>query len=331
MNRSEGIARLLAGAAVLAAVAVPLVLWWRTPLVHAQMAEDGGWSPDSFKATVGVPLHLRLTSDDVMHGFAVGKLDSPAVDVPPGKVTDVSLLFHEAGIYTFYCTRWCGLNHWRMRGTIEVADQEPTAGRSRASSEPLYVSLGIDLDAARSAETVPAERPLAETVSRQFEHQLASYRSVDYYRRHSPDALWQELRNDPAFAGLDDAAVWRLTAWIWRSNTSREALDEGARLFAQNCAACHGASGGGNGVFAEDLAAAGEASLQGMPGSVMGVKRPADFTEPARLLSASPALLQGKILRGGMGTGMPSWGPIFTDGQSWNLVAYLYSFQFEYR
>ena len=62
----------------------------------------------------------------------------------------------------------------------------------------------------------------------------------------------------------------------------------------------------------------------------MSMQAPANLADPERMLAASPALLQGKILRGGMGTGMPSWGPIFTDEQTWNLVAYIYSFQFEY-
>jgi mono/diheme cytochrome c family protein len=30
-----------------------------------------------------------------------------------------------------------------------------------------------------------------------------------------------------------------------------------------------------------------------------------------------------------MGTGMPGWGPIFTKEQTWALVAYLWTFQFE--
>ena len=37
----------------------------------------------------------------------------------PGKVTDVTLTFDKPGTYTFYCTRWCGVNHWRMRGVVE--------------------------------------------------------------------------------------------------------------------------------------------------------------------------------------------------------------------
>jgi mono/diheme cytochrome c family protein len=48
------------------------------------------------------------------------------------------------------------------------------------------------------------------------------------------------------------------------------------------------------------------------------------------ILGASPALLQGKILRGGMGTGMPMWGSIFTEEQIWDLVAYIYSLHFLY-
>ncbi len=58
-------------------------------------------------------------------------------------------------------------------------------------------------------------------------------------------------------------------------------------------------------------------------------QRPADFTNAQAMMAASPALLQGKIIRGGMGTGMPYWGPIFTEAQTWSLVGYLWAFQFE--
>ena len=71
--------------------------------------------------------------------------------------------------------------------------------------------------------------------------------------------------------------------------------------------------------------------MQNMAGAPeMARQRPANFTDPKRMLGASPAVLQGKILRGGMGTGMPMWGSIFTEQQIWDLVSYLYSFQFEY-
>jgi mono/diheme cytochrome c family protein len=122
-----------------------------------------------------------------------------------------------------------------------------------------------------------------------------------------------------------------VVAYFWQSNTTPETLANGKQLYAQNCAACHGENGAGDGVFADELAQTGEASMQTMEGAMnMVMQVPVDFTDPRRMLGASPALLQGKILRGGMGTGMPMWGSIFTEEQIWDLIAYIYSFQFEY-
>ncbi|NIR31139.1 MAG: cytochrome C oxidase subunit II, partial [Gammaproteobacteria bacterium] len=72
------------------------------------MPEGGGWSPEDITVGVGERLRLRLTSDDVVHGFAVGKLSVPAVDVKPGEMTETTLTFDRPGKYVFYCTRWCG-------------------------------------------------------------------------------------------------------------------------------------------------------------------------------------------------------------------------------
>jgi mono/diheme cytochrome c family protein/plastocyanin len=327
MSRPERIARLLIGAAVFAAVAVPLAFWWRTPLVHARMADDGGWSPDTMQAQVGVPLELHLTSDDVVHGFAVGKLDLPAVDILPGKVTDIALLFDEPGTYTFYCTRWCGLNHWRMRGTIQVGGESELEAAGEPGT-PLYAELGLDLDAPRSAAVLPGAKPLAAVVDSQLRAALSGYISTDYYRSHAPYEAWQELRADKALKASDDQELWQFTASVWQANAAPDDLADGRQLFAQNCAACHGEGGAGDGVFADEL------NATAMPATMSGAamwQPPANLTDPVRMLAASPALLQGKILRGGMGTGMPSWGAIFTAEQAWNLVAYIYSFQFMYR
>jgi mono/diheme cytochrome c family protein len=123
--------------------------------------------------------------------------------------------------------------------------------------------------------------------------------------------------------------VWDLVAYLWRSTTTDEALREGETLFSQNCAACHGERGGGDGVMApivqerlEDAVGTAASTAHAMPSG------PADFTDESTMLGASSALLQGKILRGGMGTGMPYWGPILTEAQLWALTDYLWTFQF---
>lgn len=55
---------------------------------------------------------------------------------------------------------------------------------------------------------------------------------------------------------------------------------------------------------------------------------PGDFTDAQKMLGASSALLQGKIVRGGMGTGMPYWGTIFTADEIQALVDYIWTFMF---
>jgi mono/diheme cytochrome c family protein/plastocyanin len=327
MKRSELISRVLITAGIFLAVGAPLFFWTRTPLIHARMADTGGWSPDVIQAEVGKPLHLQFTSDDVVHGFAVGQMDMEAVTIEPGKVTDVTLAFDKPGTYTFFCTRWCGVNHWRMRGTIEVKGSDAIA--EIAPEIPLYVTLGIDIDAPHESPVIPGSQPFAvrgEKLAVGLD--ISEFIEPEFYSMSSPYQLFEEV----AETSLSDAERWDVASYIWQSNTTPESLANGRELYAQNCAACHGETGGGDGVFADDLAASGEASMQTMNGDMnMAMQRPADFSDTQRMLGASPALLEGKVLRGGMGTGMPMWGSIFTGDQIQDLVAYLYSFQFEYQ
>jgi mono/diheme cytochrome c family protein len=46
------------------------------------------------------------------------------------------------------------------------------------------------------------------------------------------------------------------------------------------------------------------------------------------MLAASDVLLQGKLLRGGMGTGMPEFGSLYSDEEQWAMIAYLRTFLF---
>ena len=266
------------------------------------MPEDGGWQPGHLSARVGEPLQLRLTADDVVHGFAVGRHDSPEVEVRPGQVSELTLDFDEPGTYTYTCTRWCGSDHWRMRGTIEVRGGERDA---EPAGTPPYVELGLDIDAPHSAAVVPAVTPSAargERLNAALPQELLTRRT---YMEMSPTGVWLALRSHPALQPLGDTELWDAVAALWRLNTTPEALALGETLYSRNCAACHGGSGAGDGVFAQ---AAG--GMDGMRGHA--VEAPTDFTDPA-LLGASNALLQGKILRGGMGTGMPAWGAVLTD------------------
>lgn len=310
----EWAARLLL---ILLLTGVPLVLlgaYWIGQddgvLIHASRPEAGGWTPASLTAQVGEPLHLRLTADDMMHGFAIGRTDFPAVDVPPGKMTEVTVTFDEPGIYTYYCTRWCGANHWRMRGTIDVNGEQSVM--PEPVNPPAYVTLQIDIDAPLPEIELTLTRPPSATLGMVYAEQIpADYLTSEITLGQSPYAVWQQLRAEPAFAALEEVQVWDTVAYLWQKETTADTVTVGTQLYAANCAACHGVDGAGDGIVA---------AIQ--PTAVP------DFTDPTTMLALSTARLEGKIVRGGMGTGMPNWGMIFSDADTQALVDFLWSLQF---
>jgi mono/diheme cytochrome c family protein/plastocyanin len=332
--KKETLARFIVIGLVLIAVAVPLggkllaIIRDRANTIdlHASTPENGGWSVDKIQVGVGQPLHLHMTSDDVVHGFAIGKSDRAALEILPSEYVDTTLTFDKTGTYTFYCTHWCGPNHWRMRGTIEVTGSGPALALDPV---PLYVKLGINIDLPKLAGIVPSGVTSAERGAK-FVSLLPAYVfDKETYQTSSPASLFLRLRAESTLKPLSDADLWDVIAWIWQNQSTPTALAEGQSLFSANCASCHGESGQGNGVMVLGLPVwnPGQQSAAQMQATDTGQTRfrPPDFTNPQVLLGASPALLEGKITRGGMGTGMPYWGPILTQQQIDSLVDYLYS------
>ncbi len=125
--KKEPFARFLVIFFILVAVSIPIVGRWLTSKdrentieLNAKVYENGSWSMDHIKVTAGEPIHLRITSEDVVHGFAVGGYTLTPLEVLPGEYVEATLTFNEPGEYIFFCTRWCGPNHTKMRGIIEV-------------------------------------------------------------------------------------------------------------------------------------------------------------------------------------------------------------------
>jgi mono/diheme cytochrome c family protein/plastocyanin len=330
--KPERLARFLVLFLALSAGAAALIFrFWGNPGVveiHAAMPANGGWLTSDLHAQVGEPLHLRLISDDVVHSFALGQSDFEPVDVLPGQPVDVTLNFDHPGTYTFYCTRWCGADHWRMRGTITVTGDNPVV--MEAPGPPLYLQLGIDLDAPHELHDLNwAWQPSAERGAALGLTLPPETLTLDYYRAHSPQQAWEELRANAIAVNLNDSQIWDLVAWAWQQNTNPAKLADGEILFRRDCAACHGVNGGGDGIFGAAETSGASSPHETSPDG-HSLKTPTNFQDAMHMLDASPALLQGKILRGGMGTGMPSWGLIYTEAQTWALVDYLWMFVFEY-
>lgn len=330
--RQEHFARLLVVILTVGASLAALIyhFWERSGIieVHAAMPDKGGWLTSNINAKVGETLHLRLVSDDVVHSFALGKSAIEPVDVLPGKPIDLRLNFDQPGTYTFYCTRWCGEGHWRMRGSIVVTGDEPA--NLEMPDQPLYLQLGIDLDALHKLDDLNIKaQPSANNGAFLDVALPTDLLTLEYYRSHSPVQTWEHLKSEPAISDLSDAQVWDLVARIWEQRINPDKLTEAASLYQRDCAACHGVDGKGDGVFAVKETS-GEDSQHGAAPDVHSRKAPTNFVDLNHILNLSPAYLQGKIIRGGMGTGMPSWGLIYTEEQTWALVDYIWTFVFNF-
>lgn len=136
--KKELFARYLVIFFILVAVSIPIVGRWLTSKdqedtieLHARTFENGSWSIDHINVKVGEPIRLRITSEDVVHGFAIGGYALTPLEVLPGEFVEATLTFDEPGEYTFFCTRWCGPSHTRMRGTIEVSAAVSQSGLNK--------------------------------------------------------------------------------------------------------------------------------------------------------------------------------------------------------
>lgn len=83
-----------------------------------------------------------------------------------------------------------------------------------------------------------------------------------------------------------------------------ESVEQGAALFAANCASCHGETGAGDGPLADSLPAP-----------------PANFT--VHVPFHPDGVLFAWITDGIRGTGMPAWAPQLSDQERWDLVNFL--------
>ena len=122
----------------------------------ARQPAAGGWSRERIVVNQGERVRLRIRSEDVIHGFAIGRLGVEAGPIEPGKVTTVEFVADQAGEFTFYCTMWCDPNHARMRGILEVRG----ADQSQPSPHAPAVDVSLQhLDDPRDAGVVPTAVP----------------------------------------------------------------------------------------------------------------------------------------------------------------------------
>lgn len=98
-------------------------------VLTAQVSEEGGWQPRTIYARLGQPLRLRITSNDVTHGFLLPDFDIQAGLISPGEFVTVEFTPDRAGTFKFYCNVLCSMRHGAMNGVIIVEEADADSSR----------------------------------------------------------------------------------------------------------------------------------------------------------------------------------------------------------
>jgi ferredoxin len=220
----------------------------------------------------------------------------------------------ESGTYTFYCTSWCSLDHWRMRGVIDIHD--PQNVLSAFEPDPVIQALveeGVDIDASlhlEEPEPFILTAPPSAVRGRLLTEQLmipSELWDANWRMRHRPLDVVNLLAEANPLARQNDLVD--IVSYLLTLSLDAPFLPRAADLYNQNCSSCHRQDGNGDG-FA----------------SAYTTEMPAAFANPEYMFTMRSDVLYVKIRRGGMGTDMPNFGTVFTPDETWALVNYLWTF-----
>jgi cytochrome c oxidase subunit 2 len=88
---------------------------WMWKLQHA----DGTREINELHVPLGRPIELKMTSEDVIHSFFVPAFRIKK-DVVPGRYSTAWFQATKAGRYHLFCSQYCGTNHAKMIGWVDV-------------------------------------------------------------------------------------------------------------------------------------------------------------------------------------------------------------------
>lgn len=107
---------------------------------------NGTQEINSLHVPVDTAIKLTLTSQDVIHDFAVPAF-RVKTDVLPKTYTSLWFKATKVGDFSFFCDQYCGMGHSHMRGILHVMSQDDyeTWLKTRGLHEPTMAETGAKL------------------------------------------------------------------------------------------------------------------------------------------------------------------------------------------
>jgi cytochrome c oxidase subunit II len=93
--------------------------WWWDVQYNAADSSKMVRTANEIHLPVGVPVHIYLKSNDVIHSFWVPSLAGKQ-DLIPGRDTDITIVPRQVGIFRGQCAEFCGAEHAKMALVVQV-------------------------------------------------------------------------------------------------------------------------------------------------------------------------------------------------------------------
>jgi len=93
--------------------------WWWDVTYNSADTSKMVRTANELHLPVGVPVHIYLKSNDVIHSFWVPSLNGKQ-DLIPGRDNDITLVPRKVGIYRGQCAEYCGAQHAHMSLIVDV-------------------------------------------------------------------------------------------------------------------------------------------------------------------------------------------------------------------
>jgi cytochrome c oxidase subunit 2 len=113
--------------------------WW-----EVRYPDEDVVTANEVRIPTGVPVTIKLTTDDVIHSFWVPRL-TDKMDLIPGRTNELWLQADESGTYLGECAEFCGLQHALMQFRVIAEPPEEFAAwlenQRQDVSDPVANSL----------------------------------------------------------------------------------------------------------------------------------------------------------------------------------------------
>lgn len=98
---------------------------WRWQIDYLDGTSDNNLAStqNALHIPVNAPVHLYLSSADVIHSFWVPRL-AGKLDMIPGRTNELRIQADEPGVYPGLCAEFCGLAHATMRFAVHVHSRD---------------------------------------------------------------------------------------------------------------------------------------------------------------------------------------------------------------